>query len=140
MLDFIKIAAAWTVAGMLVGFGGSMILLCLRVALPLTGFIEKNYGGIDARAVRGRVTVTILIWIVLLGGVAAGLFIWGDKMVLIGAGIGAAIQLFVAFSKSGPTPQNISDYYRAYGQYIQPETLEAMLADSEEAADHGQNT
>ena len=118
--------AAFTVVSPLVAFGISQMLIALRVGFPFTKFLEKKYGGVQGGEIRKRCCITVFIWLVLLGLVAAGLFWWGNQDVLIGAGIGAAFALVLSINGTKPGPSTIGDYFNAYGRFISEETVQKI--------------
>lgn len=124
---FASLAVAWFIGV----FGFSQIFISLRVSLPFTKYLELKYGGIDAHAIRSRAWCTVALWLVILGGIAAGLFFWNDRDVLIGAGIGAALAILATFAKSKPGPNTIPEYFQAYGRMISEETMKKIGDDVE---------
>lgn len=135
---FASLAVAWFIGV----FGFSQIFISLRVSLPFTKYLDLKYGGIDAWAIRSKVWGTVALWLVILGGIAAGLFFWNDRDILIGAGIGAALAILATFAKSKPGPNTIPEYFQAYGRMISEETMTKIGEDVEKmnGGGNGQDT
>ena len=128
-MEYLKFGAEFLIAEFVSVLGLSQIFVALRTAFPFTKYLEAKYGGIDAKTIRKRAGITVAIWLVILCGIACGLVLWGDRMVMAGAGCAFVLALLLSWPKSKPGPQPIEDYFNAYRSLISDETMQQYAKD-----------
>lgn len=128
-MDFVKFGVSFFVVEFLAILGLSQIFVAFRTAFPFTKYLEAKYGGIDAKTIRKRASITVIIWLVIICGIACGLVFWGDRMVMAGAGCAFVLALLLSWPKSKPGPQPIEDYFNAYRSLISDETMQQYAKD-----------
>lgn len=117
-------------AEMVSAFGFGQFLIALRVAIPLSKMLGHKYPGrFPEDAIILRALITVIIWVILLGGAAIAITAWGNSSVQYGAAAGAILALVLAFRATGINASTVDDYFKAYGGLIGDELTEQIQED-----------
>ena len=113
--NFLIGLAAYLIASLIFSFLLSQILISLCCSKPLTGKLRFMFGkAADYEKIDRKINITIFINCIILAAICGFIVGWGNRTVMIGAGIAFTITFFNVLSASGMRESNVREYVSVY--------------------------